>query len=204
MLIVSWHLVNIYLEKNTVCHFFILIVCPSGPTICEILAISLKQNLYIISEILAMCRKKRSLTITLEKVTLNYLIFLILYKYRIFCHLFFFQKLAIFGFVLQSNQKANHSQMCKKMTMFKKILCLKSIHEKILLACLSGPTIQAVSITCPKIISKKFCPKNLFAILAKFSSICEILAMFKKKSKSLKYLKRIRQFEVFGSFMDNS
>ena len=130
MLIVSWHLVNIYLEKNTVCHFFILIVCPSGPTICEILAISSKQNSYSISEILAMCRKKRSPTSTLEKVTLNYLIFLILYKDRIFCHLFFFQKLAIFGFVLQSNQKANHSQMCKKMTMFKKILCLKSIHEK--------------------------------------------------------------------------
>ena len=204
MLIVSWHLVNIYLEKNTVCHFFILIVCPSGPTICEILAISSKQNSYSISEILAMCRKKRSPTSTLEKVTLNYLIFLILYKYRIFCHLFFFQKLAIFGFVVQSNQKANHSQMCKKMTMFKKILCLKSIHEKILLACLSGPTIQAVSIKCPKIISKKFCPKNLFAILAKFSSICEILAMFKKNSMSLKYLKRIRQFEVFGFFMDNS
>ena len=202
MLIVSWHLVNIYLEKNTVCHFFILIVCPSGPTICEILAISSKQNSY--SEILAMCRKKRSPTSTLEKVTLNYLIFLILYKYRIFCHLFFFQKLAIFGFVLQSNQKANHSQMCKKMTTFKKILCHKSIHEKILLVCLSGPTIQAVSIKCPKIISKKFCPKNLFAILAKFSSIYEILAMFKKNSMSLKYLKRIRQFEVFGFFMDNS
>ena len=66
-------------------------------------------------------------------------------------------------------------------------VCLKSIQEKILLACLSGPTIQAVSITCPKIISKKFCPKNLFAILAKFSSICEILAMFKKKSMYLKY-----------------
>ena len=198
MLIVSWHLVNIYLEKNTVYHFFILIVCPSGPTICEILAISSKQNSYSISEILAMCRKKRSPTSTLEKVTLNYLIFLILYKYIIFCHLFFNQKLAIFGFMLQSNQKANHSQMCKK------ILCLKSIHEKILLACLSGPTIQAVSITCPKIISKKFCPKNLFAILAKFSSICEILAMFKKNSMSLKYLKRIRQFEVFVSFMYNS
>ena len=55
---------------------------------------------YSISEILAMCRKKRSPTSTLEKVTLNYLIFLILYKYRIFCHLFFFQNLAIFGFVL--------------------------------------------------------------------------------------------------------
>ena len=72
--------------------------------------------------------------------------------------------------------------MCKKMTMFKKSLCLKSIHEKIILACLSGPTIQAVSIKCPKIIFKKFCPKNLFAILPKFSSICEILAVFKKNS----------------------
>ena len=197
MLILSWHLVNIYLQKNTVCHFFILIACPSGPTICEILAISSKQNSYSISEILAMCRKKTSLTSTLKKVSLNYLIFLILYKYRIFCHLFFFQKLAIFGFVLQSNQKANHSQMCKKMTMFKKSLCLKSIHEKIILACLSGPTIQAVSIKCPKIIFKKFCPKNLFAILPKFSSICEILAVFKKNSMSLKYLKRIRQFEMW-------
>ena len=38
-----------------------------------------------------MCLKKRSPTSTLEKVTLNYLIFLILYKYRIFCHLFFFK-----------------------------------------------------------------------------------------------------------------
>ena len=38
---------------------------------------------------------------------------------------FFFQKLAIFGFVLKSDQKANHSQMYKKMTIFKKILCLK-------------------------------------------------------------------------------
>ena len=47
-------------------------------------------------------------------------------------------------------------------------LCLKSIHEKILLACLSGPTIQAVSINYPKILSKKFCPKNLFAILQVF------------------------------------
>ena len=58
--------------------------------------------------------------------------------------------------------------MCKKMTMFKKSLCLKSVHEKIILACLSGPTIQAVSIECPKIIFKKFCPKNLFAILQVF------------------------------------
>ena len=66
--------------------------------------------------------------------------------------------------------------------MFKKILYLKSIHEKILLACLSGPTIQAVSIKCSKIISKKFCHKNLFEILAKFSSICEIFAKFKKNS----------------------
>ena len=47
-------------------------------------------------------------------------------------------------------------------------VCLKSIQEKILLACLSGPTIQAVSINYPKILSKKFCPKNLFAILQVF------------------------------------
>ena len=87
---------------------------------------------------------------------------------------------------------AKFSSICEILAMFKKILCLKSIHEKILLVCLSGPTIQAVSIKGPKIISKKFCPKNVFAILAKFSSICEVLAMFKKHSMSLKYLKRIR------------
>ena len=65
--------------------------------------------------------------------------------------------------------------MYKKITMFKKVLCLESIHEKILLACSSGPTVQAVSVKfclCPKMVSKKFCPKNLFAILAKFSSCC--------------------------------
>ena len=27
------------LRKKPMCHFFILIACPSGPTICEILAI---------------------------------------------------------------------------------------------------------------------------------------------------------------------
>ena len=37
--VVSWHLVDTNLEKNTMCHFFILMACPSGPTICEILAI---------------------------------------------------------------------------------------------------------------------------------------------------------------------
>ena len=51
-----------------------------------------------------------------------------------------------------------------------------------------------------KMVSKKFCPKNLFAILAKFSSICEILALFKKNSMALKYLKRTGQFQVFGFF----
>ena len=94
--------------------------------------------------------------------------------------------------------------MYKKITMFKKVLCLESIHEKILLACSSGPTVQAVSVKfclCPKMVSKKFCPKNLFAILAKFSSICEIFAMFKKNSMSLKYLKRIGYFKVFGLFL---
>jgi len=37
--VVSWHLVDTNLEKITMCHFFILMACPSGPTICEILAI---------------------------------------------------------------------------------------------------------------------------------------------------------------------
>ena len=46
-----------------------------------------------------------------------------------------------------------------------------------------------------KMASKKVCPKNLFAILAKFSSICEILAMFKTNSIVLKYPRRIRQFQ---------
>ena len=139
-----------------------------------------------------MCRKKRSPTSTLEKVTLNYLIFLILYKYRIFCHLFFFKNWQFLALCSSQIKRLIIPKCAKKMTMFNKSLCLKSIHEKIILACLSGPTIQAVSIECPKIIFKKFCPKNLFAILPKFSSICEILAVFKKNSMSLKYLKRIR------------
>ena len=51
-----------------------------------------------------------------------------------------------------------------------------------------------------KMVSKKCCPTNFFAILAKFSSIYEILAMFKKNSMALKYLKRTGQFKVFGFF----
>ena len=91
-------------------------------------------------------QKNRVLQVSVKKsITLNYLIFLILYEYKNFSSLDF-QKLVNFGFVLQSNQKANHSQMYKKMTMFKKILCPKSIHYKSLLACPKGPTIQAVSV----------------------------------------------------------
>ena len=139
-----------------------------------------------------MCRKKTYKYLRKSHLELHIWFFVILYKYIIFCHLFFFKNWQFLALCSSQIKRLIIPKCAKKMTMFKKILCLKSIHEKILLACLSGPTIQAVSITCPKIISKKFCPKNLFAILAKFSSICEILAMFKKNSMSLKYLKRIR------------
>ena len=94
----------------------------------------------------------------------------------------FFQKLAIFGFVLKSDQKANHSQM------YKKWLCSKSFMSKRYSwknpSSLSKWSNYSSSIR--KMLSKKFCPKNLFAILAKFSSICEIFAMFKKNEVSKK------------------
>ena len=51
-----------------------------------------------------------------------------------------------------------------------------------------------------KMASNKFCSKNLFAILAKFSSICEILAMFKTNSIALKYPRRIRHFQSVWIF----
>ena len=99
-------------------------------------------------------------------------------------------------FFFKSNQKANHSQMYKKMTMFKKFYVQK--------VCMKNPFSLFQWSNYPssicKTISKKFCSKNLFAILAKFSSICEILAMFKKNSMALKYLKRTGQFKVFGFF----
>ena len=103
---------------------------------------------YIVAVKIWLCVEKKTkvLQVSVKKSnTLNYLIFWYIFEYKIFCHLFF-QNLAILGFVLQSNQKANHSQMYKKMTMFKKILCPKSIHYKSLLACPKGPTIQAVSV----------------------------------------------------------
>ena len=122
------------------CHFFTLIACPSCPTICEIMALQQQGKFGYVY------KKNRVLQVSVKKsITLNYLIFLILYEYKKFSSLDF-QKLVNFGFVLQSNQKANHSQMYKKMTMFKKILCPKSIHYKSLLACPKGPTIQAVSV----------------------------------------------------------
>ena len=52
----------------------------------------------------------------------------------------------------------------------------------------------------PSNIGKEILSKNLFVILTKFSSICEILAMFKTNSMALKYLRRIRQIKVFGFF----
>ena len=116
MMIVSWHLENINLEKKTLCHFFILIACPSGPTICEILAMSqnrihivfvkkakhLQLSVDSICVNLAMCRKKPTnirewknqtpWTICEKKTHLLSDSFWILYEHRIFCHLFIFQK----------------------------------------------------------------------------------------------------------------
>ncbi len=144
-----------------------------------------------------MCRKKLSPTIICEKV--KHLELFIYFWYFMNIDFFvtcFFQKLAIFGFVLKSDQKANHSQM------YKKWLCSKNFMSKRYSwknpSSLSKWSNYSSSIR--KMLSKKFCPKNLFAILAKFASICEILAMFKKNSMALKYLKRIGQFKVFGFF----
>jgi hypothetical protein len=47
--------------------------------------------------------------------------------------------------------------MYKKMSMFKQILCPENIHEKTLLACPRGPTIQAVSV---KWYPRNFVPKT--------------------------------------------
>ncbi len=92
-----------------------------------------------------MCKKKQSPTSICEKV-----------------------KLAIFCFVLKSDQKANHSQM------YKKWLCSKNFMFKRYSwknpSSLSKWSNYSSSIR--KMLSKKFCPKNLFAILAKFSSCC--------------------------------
>ena len=48
------------------------------------------NRIHIVSVKFWLCVEKNP-TSTLEKVTLNNLIFLILYKYTIFCHLFFFK-----------------------------------------------------------------------------------------------------------------
>ena len=130
-----------------------------------------------------MCRKKLSPTIICEKV--KHLELFIYFWYFMNIDFFvtcFFQKLAIFGFVLKSDQKANHSQMYKKWLCSKKFMSKRYSWKNP--SSLSKWSNYSSSIR--KMLSKKFCPKNLFAILAKFSSICEIFAMFKKNEVSKK------------------
>ena len=74
-------------------------------------------------------------------------------------------------------------------------VCLKSIQEKILLACLSGPTIQAVSINYPKILSKKLeiLSKKLICNFASF----QVSVKFWPCSRKNLCTWSIRWFEVW-------